>query len=232
MLQGNDGIRRRHLRVRDCLVGVNDPIVPVLEDRVKRSRQKRAQARTNPVHPVCSEGEPSDNCRSKRSGSVHSPASVKYRPEFTDEESEPDSDRRKRGHLVFLDGKHEDCKNQVGRDEHLDEHSLSGVDPLLQRGVEAARTGGECQNDPSGSDRTNELSDAIQHEPDRTDNPCQEQRQTDIRIEQSASDAVEQPRRHQQTESEIDRGYEDVEGIRGGLADASSGRGRLYSSIR
>jgi len=35
-------------------------------------------------------------------------------------------------HVVFFDGKHEDCKNQIGRDEHFDEYALSGVDSILQ----------------------------------------------------------------------------------------------------
>lgn len=32
---------------------------------------------------------------------------------------------------MFFDGKHEDRETQKRRDEHLDEHPLSGVDPLL-----------------------------------------------------------------------------------------------------
>ena len=39
--------------------------------------------------------------------------------------------RGERGHMVFFDGKHEDCKNQIGRDEHFDEYALSWVDSLL-----------------------------------------------------------------------------------------------------
>jgi len=75
------------------------------------------------------------------------------------------------------------------------------------------------------------LSDAVQHEPHRSDNSGDEQRQTDVRVEQSTSNAIKQPGRHQETESEIDGGYEEVEGIRGGLANASCGRCRLHSSI-
>jgi len=40
--------------------------------------------------------------------------------------------RCERGHTVFFDGEHEDCENQIGGDEHLDEHALGGVDPHLQ----------------------------------------------------------------------------------------------------
>ena len=40
--------------------------------------------------------------------------------------------------MVFLHGKHEDCENQIGRDEHLDEHSLGRVDSLLQKSATAA----------------------------------------------------------------------------------------------
>ena len=73
--------------------------------------------------------------------------------QFTDKESKTDpdlrcsrensvSDQKNRplgkqtyrgewGRLVFFDGKHEDRKNQIGRDEHFDEHALSGIDSLL-----------------------------------------------------------------------------------------------------
>ena len=46
----------------------------------------------------------------------------------------------------------------------------------------------------------------------------------------STSDAVKQPRRHQETEAEIGGGYEDVEDVGGRLANPSSGRRSLYSS--
>jgi len=230
-LYGEDGIRRGHPRVRDGLVRVDDPVVPVLKNHVECRSKDRPQARTNPVHPVCSEREPGDDRRSKRTRSVHSTASVVYRPEFTNKESKPDPDRRERGHLVFFDGEHEDRENQIRSNEHFDEHSLGGIDPSLQASVVATRARRERQNDPSGSDCADKLSDAIQHKPHRTDDSRKEQRQTDIRVEQSTGDAVEQPRRHQETETKVDRGDEDVERIRGRLADAACGRCRLDSSI-
>lgn len=95
----------------------------------------------------------------------------------------------------------------------------------------ATRTRRECQDDCCRSDRPCELSDAIQHEPHRANASSEEQRQTDVRVEQPSSDAVKQPRRYKETEPEVDRGYEDVECVRGGLAYASCGCGRLYSSI-
>ena len=94
----------------------------------------------------------------------------------------------------------------------------------------AARTRRECQNDRSGSDRPGKLSDAIQHKPHGADYSSDEQCQADVRIEQSTSDAVKQPRRHQKTESKTDGSYEDIERIRGGLVYASSGRRCLHSS--
>jgi len=39
--------------------------------------------------------------------------------------------RGERGRMVFFDGKHEDCKDQIGCDEHLNEYALSGVDSIL-----------------------------------------------------------------------------------------------------
>ena len=76
------------------------------------------------------------------------------------------------------------------------------------------------------------MSDAKQHKPHETNDSRKEQRQTDIRVEQSSSDAVEQPRRHQETEPETDGDDEDVEGIRGGWTYAPCRRGRLRSSKR
>ena len=95
----------------------------------------------------------------------------------------------------------------------------------------AARTRRECQNDRSSGDRTDKLSDAIQYKPHRTDDSCKEQGQADIRVEQSASNAIKQPRGNQETEPEVDRSDKDIERIRGGLAYASGGRCGLYSSI-
>ena len=43
--------------------------------------------------------------------------------------------RCERGHLVFFDRKHEDGEDQIGGNEHFDEHALSGVDSLLQLGA-------------------------------------------------------------------------------------------------
>jgi hypothetical protein len=95
----------------------------------------------------------------------------------------------------------------------------------------ATRARRECQDYRGGSDSPCKLSDAVQHEPHGTDTSREEQCQTDIWVEQSASDAVKQPGRHKETEPEINRGDEDVECVRGGLIYAPCRRGCLYSSI-
>lgn len=57
---------------------------------------------------------------------------------MSDEKSDPSitqAYRGERSHLVFFDGKHEDGKDQKGRNKHFDEHPLNWVDPLCQMGA-------------------------------------------------------------------------------------------------
>lgn len=93
--------------------------------------------------------------------------------------------------------------------------------------------GRERKHDGCSADASEKLRNAVKHETERADDAGQEQRQADIRVEQAASDPVEQPRRHEQSQSERGRAVHDMRHIRRrrGCLQALSLRG-LYAAVR
>ena len=121
---------------------------------------------------------------------------------------------------MFLSRHHEDSDHKETGDEHLNEDSLRIVDTLRRESATYAcvsrsksahnwgdvlrREGIRCKalDDGGCRDTADKLSDGIQNEAHWTDDPRDEKREADVGVEKPSCDAVEQPDRDQQTETE------------------------------
>lgn len=130
------------------LVGVGSFVFEGLDELVETGCKNGSQHRADPVNPVIAVKVPVDECWPKRSGRVQTAAGEVHANQLGNKQRETNTNRGNKGSSVLLGSQHEDGKDKLSGQEHLDEESLhysrASTKCCLYRQRSREHAGDEC----------------------------------------------------------------------------------------
>lgn len=209
---------------------IGNLVLQHLDELVEDDCDDGAQARADPVDPVFDIEDAGYDARPEAARGIERAAGVVHTDEFGDEEREADADGGYEGGwnvldlcggldsngegqtFVLLHGQHEDGEHQLGSEDCLDEDTPRQPSPTAQcrPHIEASRENNT--DEETAEDTPSQLRNQQQRRSCRTDRATQHHRKRNRRIEQTTTNAKENPHIHHQTEPEHNRNIQQDRG--------------------